>query len=76
MLSDPVIGVVAEASRYWWLHLIRGVAALIFGIVALAYPGITLVFLAALVAVWALVLAFTEIAQAWRLHQIHRRFHT
>jgi uncharacterized membrane protein HdeD (DUF308 family) len=76
MLSDPVIGVVAEASRYWWLHLIRGVAALIFGIIALAYPGITLVFLAALVAVWALILGFTEIAQAWRLHQIHRRFHT
>jgi uncharacterized membrane protein HdeD (DUF308 family) len=76
MLSDPVIGIVAEASRYWWLHLIRGVAALIFGLIALAYPGITLVFLAALVAVWALVLAFTELTQAWRLRQVHRRFHT
>jgi uncharacterized membrane protein HdeD (DUF308 family) len=76
MLNDPVIGIVAEASRYWWLHLIRGVAALIFGLIAIAYPGITVILLAFLVAVWALVLAFTEIAQAWRLRQIHRRFHT
>ncbi|HEY2704957.1 MAG TPA: DUF308 domain-containing protein [Candidatus Dormibacteraeota bacterium] len=74
--SDPVVRIVAEASRYWWLHLIRGVAAVIFGLIAIAYPGITVLFLAVLVAVWALILGFTEITQGWRLRQINRRFHT
>jgi uncharacterized membrane protein HdeD (DUF308 family) len=74
--NDPIIRIVAESSRYWWLHLVRGVAALIFGLIAIAYPGITIFFLAVLVALWALVLGFTEIAQSWRLRQIHRGFHT
>ena len=29
-------------SRYWWVLLLRGAFAILFGIVALAYPGITL----------------------------------
>jgi uncharacterized membrane protein HdeD (DUF308 family) len=82
MLNDPIVGrdpilrLVAEASQYWWLHIIRGVAAVILGLIAIAYPGITVLFLAVLVAVWALILGFTELTQGWRLRQIHRRFHT
>jgi uncharacterized membrane protein HdeD (DUF308 family) len=30
-------------ARYWWLILLRGVAAIIFGILAFIWPGITLV---------------------------------
>ena len=29
-------------ERYWWIPLVRGIAAILFGIVALAMPGITL----------------------------------
>ena len=29
-------------ERYWWIPLLRGIAAILFGIVALAMPGITL----------------------------------
>jgi uncharacterized membrane protein HdeD (DUF308 family) len=29
-------------SHYWWVLLLRGAFAILFGIVALAYPGITL----------------------------------
>jgi uncharacterized membrane protein HdeD (DUF308 family) len=67
MVTDPVMSLVGDATRYWWLHLVRGIAALIFAIIAVAYPGITIVFLAILVAVWAFVIAFSEIAQAMRL---------
>jgi uncharacterized membrane protein HdeD (DUF308 family) len=36
----PVVGVLA---RYWWLILLRGIAAIIFGVLAFVWPGITLV---------------------------------
>ena len=42
-------------SRNWWTFLIRGIAAVIFGILALAMPGIALVVLVLLFGAYALV---------------------
>jgi uncharacterized membrane protein HdeD (DUF308 family) len=42
-------------SRNWWLFAIRGVAAIVFGVLALLWPGPTLAVLVALFAVYALV---------------------
>ena len=36
----PILPMLA---RYWWLILLRGIAAIIFGILAFIWPGITLV---------------------------------
>jgi uncharacterized membrane protein HdeD (DUF308 family) len=44
----------ALASR-WWVFLIRGLAALIFGIIALVYPGMTFVVLTILFGAYAFV---------------------
>jgi uncharacterized membrane protein HdeD (DUF308 family) len=30
-------------ARYWWLILLRGIAAIVFGVLAFIWPGITLV---------------------------------
>ena len=42
-------------SRFWWLLLLRGVLAILFGISAFAWPGLTLVTLVMLFAAYAFV---------------------
>jgi uncharacterized membrane protein HdeD (DUF308 family) len=39
----PGVPLVQVLARYWWLVLLRGIAAIIFGILAFIWPGITLV---------------------------------
>ena len=48
----PIVGVLA---RYWWLILLRGIAAIIFGVLAFIWPGITLVTLVLLFGAFTLV---------------------
>lgn len=42
-------------SRFWWMILLRGVCAVLFGIAAFAWPGLTLASLTMLFAAYALV---------------------
>jgi uncharacterized membrane protein HdeD (DUF308 family) len=42
-------------SRTWWMFALRGVIAVLFGAVALVWPGITLIWLVALFAAFALI---------------------
>jgi uncharacterized membrane protein HdeD (DUF308 family) len=42
-------------KRHWWVPVLRGVAAIIFGVMAFAYPGLTLAVLVILFGAWVLV---------------------
>jgi uncharacterized membrane protein HdeD (DUF308 family) len=42
-------------QRDWWLLSIRGIAAILFGLAAFVWPGLTLEFLVVLFAIYALV---------------------
>jgi uncharacterized membrane protein HdeD (DUF308 family) len=42
-------------KRHWWVPALRGVAAIIFGVIAFAYPGRTLAVLVLLFGAWMLV---------------------
>ncbi|GAA1464654.1 HdeD family acid-resistance protein [Nocardiopsis exhalans] len=54
---------LAELSRNWWVLVVRGVAAVIFGVLALVWPAASLIALAIIFGAFALVdgvvLAFT-----------------
>ena len=46
---------LAVLARHWWLIAIRGVAAILFGVIAFVWPEITVVVLVALFAAYALI---------------------
>lgn len=65
-MAFPMAGLFA---RNWWLILLRGIAALVFGILALSRPGITLAVLVLLFGVYALVdgvFSVVGAASGWR----------
>ena len=49
--TSPLLRAVA---RHWWLVLLRGIAAIAFGILAIAWPGVTLLTLIVLYGAYAL----------------------
>lgn len=52
MLAGEILGTM---SRNWWMVVLRGVAAVLFGLIALIWPGLTMVTLAIVFGVYALV---------------------
>jgi uncharacterized membrane protein HdeD (DUF308 family) len=42
-------------KRHWWVPVIRGVAAIVFGMLAFVYPGLTVAILVLLFGAWVLV---------------------
>ena len=42
-------------GRRWWILLVRGIVAIIFGLLAFAWPGLTIIILTTLFAAYALV---------------------
>jgi uncharacterized membrane protein HdeD (DUF308 family) len=46
--------VLGQLARYWWTFVLRGVVAILFGILAFMRPGITVEALVYLFAFWAL----------------------
>jgi uncharacterized membrane protein HdeD (DUF308 family) len=70
MIEEFWYGALEESSRYWWIHLVRGLAALVFAAAVIAWPAVTIVILAVLLAVWAAVLGVSELVQAFRLRSL------
>src|SRR5262245_26732491 len=52
-LAPPLL--LQALAKNWWLLLLRGIAAIVFGILAFVWPGITLLTLVLLYGAFALV---------------------
>src|SRR5687767_13310176 len=51
--------------RNWWIVLLRGLAAIAFGVLAFAWPGLTLVSLVALFAIYCVIDGVVSLAAAF-----------
>ncbi|WP_326636154.1 HdeD family acid-resistance protein [Nonomuraea fuscirosea] len=57
---------MGDISRSWWLLLIRGLAAIVFGILAFSWPGLTLLVLVVFFGVYAIVSGASELFAGFR----------
>ena len=46
---------IEALKRYWWVPVIRGIAGIVFGVIAFAYPGLALATLILLFGAWVLI---------------------
>jgi len=59
-------------GRAWWMLILRGAVALLFGTLALFWPGLTLLLLITLFSVYAIVGGIVAIVAAIRYRVTHR----
>src|SRR5882762_5677662 len=71
MLPDQMATAV---RHHWWLFLLRGIAALAFGVITLLQPGATLVVLMAFIIAYALVDGVVALVYAFRLRPMLDRW--
>lgn len=62
---------LAAAARQWWVLVLQGILGIVFGILALIFPGIALLTLAYLFAAWAIVSGASQLAEGYRVAE-HR----
>lgn len=60
---------IMKRDNHWWVLVLEGVLGIAAGLVALFMPGITVVFLVALIALWSVVTGILEIVLAVRLRK-------
>ena len=63
--NNPSTSVVAAMGRAWWLVLLRGIAAIVFGLLAWAWPGATLITLTLFWGAYALVDGIAALWSWW-----------
>jgi uncharacterized membrane protein HdeD (DUF308 family) len=69
------IGTVVDTlSRNWWLLALRGLAAVIFGVLAFVWPGVTLITLVWLFGAFALINGILSFAVAAKAPKGYPRF--
>jgi len=72
--GEGVMTLVDELARHWWVIALRGLAAVVFGVLAFAWPGMTLAVLVLFFGAYALVDGILAIVAALRGGTDHRLF--
>jgi len=70
----PVDQLAAAVRHHWWLFLLRGIAAIAFGVLVLMWPGATVVALMVFIAAYALVDGIVTVASAFRMRALFDRW--
>jgi len=59
-----MVGEVEEIGKHWWLFVVLGLVCLVTGILAIVWPGLTLLTLGIFAGIYLLVTAILEILDA------------
>lgn len=73
-MSDRFADMTHDLAEHWWAFALRGVLAILFGVIAFALPGVTLLALLTLFAAYMFVDGIFAIVAAFRAMRAHRPF--
>ena len=62
---------IQNATGHWWAFALRGVVAILFGLLAFAWPGVTLIVLVELWGAFALIDGALSLVAAFRMGDSH-----
>ena len=68
-----VVGFRHRGTSHWGWHVAQGVVSLLAGVIALFWPGPTVLALVLIIAVWSIVLGVTQIVEAFTARRAWRR---
>ncbi len=71
---DALSSLAAAVQQGWWMFLLRGLAAIIFGILALVWPGLTLFVLIISFGIWIIFDGVIEIWNGFTNREGHDRW--
>jgi uncharacterized membrane protein HdeD (DUF308 family) len=74
LLFRPDLEMSEALARNWWAIALRGALAIVFGVVALALPGVTMLSLALVFGAYAVVDGVLAIVAAMRSARSHERW--
>jgi len=60
--------ILGNQKRSWWILLLRGIAAMVFGVLAFALPGETILALTLILGLWVVADGIIEIGYAFYSH--------
>jgi uncharacterized membrane protein HdeD (DUF308 family) len=60
------VSLLKSLGRLWWLVLLRGIAAIAFGVLALVWPGVTLITLTLFWGAYAFIDGVTALWSGWQ----------
>jgi uncharacterized membrane protein HdeD (DUF308 family) len=63
---------ITELARNWWAFVLRGIVALLFGIMALVWPGLTILTLVYVFGVYAVMDGVFGVVAAWSIRSSGR----
>jgi uncharacterized membrane protein HdeD (DUF308 family) len=61
-------------TRNWWTFVIQGLAAVVFGVLTLVWPGLSLRVMIALFGAFAVVYGVMAVAASYEAHTRHLRW--
>lgn len=73
-MATPDPAPLLALARNWWMLLVRGIAAVLFGILAFVWPGLTVLALVFLFAAYAAVDGIFAFVSAWRAAEARRQW--
>jgi uncharacterized membrane protein HdeD (DUF308 family) len=72
--SPALQGLLGILGRNWWVMLLRGIAAIVFGVIAVVWPGLTVFVLVILFGAYTLVDGIIEIWSGIQSRNEHDRW--